>query len=239
MEVYGKNWLRSLFYKNKRVNKSKDIYEDLIKARDAWFRVLSSHKDSFGRISLPHPAPMLTEKHIEGCYLLDDREAILKKMKIESVAAEVGVQTGEFSRSILDICSPSKLFLIDIDLTSYLIRKRFSTEASLGIVQLHEGDSSSTLKQFPDSYFDFIYFDGDHSYHGVKRDIEAGKSRVKEEGFLIFNDYTYWSPAECMEYGVIQAVNELCREDEWKIIYFALGYYMYCDIALKRHQYSV
>ena len=96
-----------------------------------------------------------------------------------------------------------------------------------------------TLKQFPDSYFDFIYFDGDHSYHGVKRDIEAGKSRVKEEGFLIFNDYTYWSPAECMEYGVIQAVNELCREDEWKIVYFALGYYMYCDVALKRHQYSV
>ena len=158
MEVYGKNWLRSLFYKNKRVNKSKDIYEDLIKARDAWFRVLSSHKDSFGRISLPHPAPMLKEKHIEGCYLLHDREAILKKMKIEGVAAEVGVQTGEFSRSILDICSPSKLFLIDIDLTSYLIRKRFSTEASLGIVQLHEGDSSSTFKQFECSLFACFIF---------------------------------------------------------------------------------
>ena len=102
----------------------------VIKAGDAWFRVLSAHKDSFGRIPLPHPAPIFTEKHIEGCYLLPDKETILKKMKTEWVAAEVGVQTGEFSRSIIDICSPSKLHLIDIDLTSYSIRKKFSTEIS-------------------------------------------------------------------------------------------------------------
>ena len=38
---------------------------------------------------------------------------------------------------------------------------------------------------------------------------------------------------------MIQAVNELCFEDEWKMIYFALGYYMYCDVGLKRHQLSV
>ena len=181
MKAYGKNWLRSLFYfvKNIRNNESRELHEDLIKARDAWFRVLSPHKDSFDRIPLPHPAPMLTEKHIEGCYLLPHREAILKKMKIGGIAAEVGVQTGAFSRSILDICSPSKLHLIDIDLTSYSIRKRFGPEISSGLVQLHEGDSSSTLKNFPNSYFDFIYFDGDHSCRGVKRDIDAGKSKVK------------------------------------------------------------
>jgi len=69
----------------------------------------------------------------------------------------------------------------------------------------------------------------------LKKDIEAGKSKVKKDGFLIFNDYTYWSPCECMEYGVIQAVNELCREDDWKMIYFAFGYYMYCDVAIRRN----
>jgi hypothetical protein len=106
------------------------------------------------------------------------------------------------------------------------------------ILQLHEGDSSSCLKKFPDSFFDFIYYDGDHSYQGVKQDIQAGKSKVKEYGFLIFNDYTYWSPVECKEYGVIQAVNELYLEDGWEMIYFALGYYMYCDVALRRQQLS-
>ena len=81
MKAYGTNWFRSLFYfvKSIRNNESRNIHEDLIKARDAWFRVLSSHKDLFGRIHLPHPAPMLAEQHIEGCYLLPHREAILKK----------------------------------------------------------------------------------------------------------------------------------------------------------------
>jgi predicted O-methyltransferase YrrM len=236
MGASSKGWLRGLssFIKSTPDNKSEDIRRDLIKARGAWFRALASHKDSFGRIPLPHPAPMLKQQHIEGCLLLASREAILKKMRTGGVAAEVGVQTGEFSRSILDICSPSKMHLIDIDLTTYAIRKGFSAEISSGIVQLHEGDSSSTLKQFPDSYFDFIYLDGDHSYRGVKRDIEVGKSKVKEEGFLIFNDYTYWSPVECIDYGVIRAVNELCIEEEWKMVYFALAHYMYCDVALKR-----
>lgn len=30
----------------------------------------------------------------------------------------------------------------------------------------------------------------------MKRNIQAAKPRLKEEGFLIFNDYTYWSPLE-------------------------------------------
>ena len=236
-----RGWLRALssIIKSGPDKKSEDIHKKLIKARDAWFGALASHKDSFGRILLPHPAPMLKPQHMEGCYLLDSREAILNKMRTGGVAAEVGVQTGEFSKSILDICSPSKIHLIDIDLTTHSIGKRFSTEISSGIVQLHEGDSSLILKQFPDSYFDFIYVDGNHSYQGVKQDIAAGKSKVKEEGFLIFNDYTYWSPVECIDYGVIQAVNELCIDDEWKMVYFALAHYMYCDVALKRHRPSL
>ena len=73
------------------------------------------------------------------------------------------------------------------------------------------------------NYIRAIYIDADHSYEGVKRDIQAGISKVKHDGFLVFNDYTYWSPAECLPYGVIQAVNELCLEGEWEMIYFALA----------------
>jgi len=236
VDAYRKEWLRALFSAAHRTQgaKSKDIREDMSKARDAWFRVMGPYKNSFGCIQLPHPAPMLTDKQVEGCYVLPDRETILQKMKRGGIVAEVGVQAGEFSRSILDICSPSQIHLIDIDLRSHAIHEKFGKEINAGIVQLQEEDSSSALKKFPDSFFDFIYIDGDHSYNGVKKDIEAGKSKVKKDGFLIFNDYTYWSPCECMEYGVIQAVNELCREDDWKMIYFAFGYYMYCDVAIRR-----
>ena len=101
---------------------------------------------------------------------------------------------------------------------------------------MHEADSSSVVSSFEDDYFDFIYIDADHSYQGVKRDIQSATSKVKEDGFLIFNDYTYWSPVECSRYGVIQAVNELCLAEDWEVVYFALAPHMYCDVALRRLQ---
>ena len=211
----------------------KDIDRKLQKAQAAWLRQMKDFKDSFGCIQLPH-TPMLTERHLKNCRLLPYREAILQKMRIGGVVAEVGVQTGQFSKSIIDICQPFKLHLIDLDLQRFSIHNKFKQEIDAGIVYLHEGDSSSIIQDFPNNYFDFIYIDADHSYQGVKRDIQAAKSKIMEQGFLIFNDYTYWSPVECMRYGVIQAINELCLEEDWEIIYFALQPRMYCDVALKR-----
>ena len=232
MSVKGilRNWLRPFS------GAPRSIDEALPTATAAWFSALERYRNPLGAIQLPHPAQALTEKETENCRVLPDRNVVLQKMKRGGVVAEVGVQTGRFSRTILDICSPSKLHLIDIDLTRHSIDRQFENEIASGIAQLHQGDSSSILRDFPDSYFDFVYIDADHSYEGVKRDIQAGISKVKHDGFLVFNDYTYWSPAECMPYGVIQAVNELCLEGEWEMIYFALAYYMYCDVALKRRQ---
>jgi hypothetical protein len=236
MQTLLKKWLRSFTHPSEDTTHSfKDINEALAKAREAWLDVMQPYQNSLGFIPLPHSVPTITEKHLENCCLLSGRETILKKMKPGGVIAEVGVLTGDFSRSILDLCSPSKLHLIDINLRNS-VHERFRTEIDAGVIQLHQGDSSSILEGFPNNYFDFIYIDADHNYPGVKRDIQAGKSKVKQDGFLIFNDYTYWSPIECMPYGVIQAVNEVCIEDNWEMIYFALGYYMYCDVALKRKQ---
>lgn len=212
-----------------------DTNKALQKARAVWLEQMDEYKDPLGCIKLPL-MPMLTERHLENCRLLPNREAILHSIRIGGIAAEVGVQTGKFSRAILDICRPSKLHLIDLDLHSFNIREKFKTEIDTGIVHLHEGDSSSILQDFPDCYFDFIYIDGDHSYQGVKRDIQAAKSKIKEQGILIFDDYTFWSPTECMMYGVIQAVNELCLEEDWEIIYFAFAHYMYCNVAIKHRQ---
>jgi hypothetical protein len=210
-----------------------DIDQALQRAQAQWLQQMEDYKDAFGCIQLP-TAPMLTERHLENCCILPYREAILQRMRVGGIAAEIGVQTGRFSRSILNICRPSKLHLIDIDLHSFSIQEQFKSEIDAEVVHLHEGDSSTILRDFPDGYFDFIYVDGDHIYQGVKRDTEVAKHKIKENGILIFNDYTYWSPAECMQYGVIQAVNELCLEEDWEVIYFALAHYMYCDVAIQR-----
>jgi len=89
------------------------------------------------------------------------------------------------------------------------------------------------LQSFPDSYFDWIYIDAQHTYKGVKRDIPAA-AKVKSDGFLVFNDYTVWSQVEMQPYGVVAAVNELCLEDQWEFAYLALPPHMYCDVAVRR-----
>lgn len=210
-----------------------NLDQALQEAQAQWLKRMEGFKESTGCIQLP-TEPMLTERHLENCRVLPYRESILQRMPIGGIVAEVGVQAGHFSKSILSICRPSELHLIDIDLHSFSIREQFKSEIDQGVVHLHEGDSSTILRSFPDGYFDFIYIDADHTYEGVKRDTEVSKHKVKEKGILIFNDYTYWSPMECMRYGVIRAVNELCLEEDWEMIYFALSNRMYCDVAIQR-----
>jgi predicted O-methyltransferase YrrM len=212
---------------------TQNIDQALQQAQAQWLKQMESYKDSLGCIQLP-TAPVLMDRHLENCRVLPYREAILQRMRVGGTVAEVGVQTGRFSRSILNICRPSKLHLIDLNLQVFSIHEQFKPEIDAGTVHLHEGDSSTILGDFPDGYFDFIYIDGDHRYEGVKRDVEVAKHKIKEKGVLIFNDYTYWSPVECMRYGIIQAVNELCLEEDWEVIYFALAHYMYCDVAIQR-----
>jgi len=222
----------------KFLNNSEDkqaFADSLNEARKAWLNALDSYKTSTETIGLPHPAVMLTEEHIRDCTLLPNRVSILERMGKGGVCAEIGVQTGQFSQIILDTCSPSELHLIDLDLKIYGIKDKFQSKINADIVHLHEGDSSTVLKEsFSPNYFDFIYIDGDHRYEGIKRDIEAAKLKLKPGGFLLFNDYTYWSPVECMPYGVMQAVNEFCLDENWQMKYFALAHYMYCDVALQK-----
>jgi hypothetical protein len=206
------------------------------KAQYTWLKQMKGLKNELGVVILPEQAPELTERHLSNCRVVTNREFILQQMKKGAVVAEVGVQEGQFSKLILQLCEPRELHLIDRILSNYSIEQKFKYEIEGGQVILHENDSSTAISKFPDAYFDFLYIDADHSYKGVQRDIQAAKTKVKEGGFLIFNDYTYWSPGECINYGVIQAVNELCVKENWEMIYFALAGYMYCDVAIRKFE---
>jgi hypothetical protein len=177
---------------------------------------------------------MLEDQHLQDCQVLASREKIIQKMPRGGQIAEIGVLAGDFSQVLLDTCGPAELHLIDLDLRSYQISQRFADEVESGTVKLHEGNSSRVLKSFADQVFDFIYIDADHSYGGVKKDIQVASQKIRDDGFLVFNDYTFWSPVECVPYGVMHAVNELCIRDGWKVVYFALDPYMYCDAAIRR-----
>ncbi|MBE9127587.1 MULTISPECIES: class I SAM-dependent methyltransferase [unclassified Coleofasciculus] len=217
-----------------------------IKTRQQFFQLMvNNYYKSQGSDWLNNPsilcASPLSSSHLKNCHVVESREKMLEHLPKGATVAEVGTQYGHFAEKIVSVTKPQKFHIIDIDL-SLLKRelnqgnkKLLQEKISDNKIEIHEGDSSSILKNFPDSYFDWIYIDGDHSYEGVKKDINEGFNKVKEDGLLIFNDYTIWSVAEMIPYGIPRAVNEFCIANDWEIIFFALDSWGgYHDVAIKR-----
>jgi hypothetical protein len=193
----------------------------------------ADEKGPFRREGLLQNAPQLRPEHLRNCVVVPDRNTILERLPKGGVVAEVGTLHGEFARQILQIVQPQELHVIDTEIRPRV--RQLAEDPSLqGRLHVHRSDSVAALESFADSHFDWIYIDARHDYDGVKRDIHAARTKVKADGLLVFNDYTMWSYVEMEPYGVVRAVNELCLNEGWEIIYLALPGSMYCDVALRR-----
>lgn len=201
------------------------------KMRGEWLRVMRP-VNGFGVGELFPKIQPLIPKLLEGCIVLPHRDDILRRLPEGGICAEVGAQEGVFAEKILEIVRPERLHLFDID--DAPLRKLHPELLSRRDVELHFGDSSAMLASFPDNHFDWIYVDGDHSYEGISRDIRVARSKVKPGGLLIFNDFTLWSPAECIDCGVPHAVVELSNQYNFTFVYFALHPHLYNNVALRR-----
>ncbi len=69
-------------------------------------------------------------------------------------------------------------------------------------VRLMVGDTADTASEFGAGTLALVFIDGDHSYEGCKRDIEAWLPKVKPGGLLAGHDFSGEYP------GVMQAVKE-------------------------------
>jgi hypothetical protein len=163
--------------------------------------------------------------------LINTRNNLLKLLGKQNKVAEIGVFKGEFSKEIIFFCQPEELHLIDIfegsmcsgdkdgnniiwtDLTNEYnnLKEIYKFNSN---VTLHKGKSNEILKKFDDAYFDFIYIDGDHSYAGVKQDLNMSMQKIKPNGLICGHDYTIkYFP------GVVQAVDEFCKTQNLQINY--------------------
>ena len=86
-------------------------------------------------------------------------------------------------------------------------------------VIINRGYSNKILLDFPDSYFDWIYIDGNHEYEFVLQDLSLGFLKLKPNGFLVGDDYN-WKPEK--NYPVKRAVKYFLKlnglDDKLKVI---------------------
>jgi len=85
------------------------------------------------------------------------------------------------------------------------VRHELAAEIETGRVTIHRDFSSSVSHEFEDSYFDWVYLDGNHLYEFVREDLEVYYPKVKARGYLAGDDYGvkgWWAN------GVQRAVDE-------------------------------
>lgn len=180
-------------------------------------------------------AKTLADEHIRNCRLLENRYKMLEQMPKNGVCAEIGIMHCEFSQKILEITQPQKLLLVDIDRdTIALAKKKFAAEIESGQVEVYLGNSPEIIQSWEDNSLDWIYIDGDHSYGGAKRDLEASREKMKADGFIALNDYIYFSTSDFGKYGVVEAVNEFCVQHGYELVFMALQERMYNDVTLRK-----
>ena len=208
----------------------------------------------------PAPPPtVIKPQAVQGRHLADtarlfaNREDMISTFALppDATIVEVGVGLGGLSQFVLASISLRQFVAIDTFCLHELpeiwgqsteevfgkqnhreyYRAKFSDYAEQLVIC--EGDSAEQLASFPDNHFDMVYLDADHTYEGLQRDVQQAIVKVKQNGYIVFNDYTVLDHMG-NPYGVVQSVNELLQTGNWLVCGFSLDPYMYCDIALRR-----
>jgi hypothetical protein len=182
---------------------------------------------------------MLENKNIK-MNTRDDLAFYLKKLGLNGIGAEIGVQTGVFSEYLIKTAEFDKFYSIDFwgDVTpdvfnadgSNYIRTNSEPLYQQTIKRLEKfGDKSIVIKNtsieaskmFKDGYFDFVYLDADHALEAIRNDIKNWYPKVKVGGILAGHDYLdgtlVWDKGIYSQFGVKTAVDEFCKEHDLEL----------------------
>jgi Methyltransferase domain len=146
-------------------------------------------------------APISPEVHVR-----EDFGAFLNRRGLLGEAAEIGVQRGLFSRSLLDRWRGSMLHLVDpwrhfsdgyVDIgnvsnaqhEAYMREAQANLEPHRDRYRMHRQLSLEAVGTFADASLDFVYIDANHEFQAVLDDIHAWFPKVKPGGVLAGHDY--------------------------------------------------
>ncbi len=179
--------------------------------------------------------------HKKNYRTVPTRLDLLNLLPKNSIGAEMGVDEGEFSKAVLRVVRPKKLYLIDSwdserfgESKHTSVQDEFRSEINLGRIEILRGYSHQTLGQFPDHYFDWVYIDTDHTYRNTKLELEVSLRKVKKDGVIAGHDYVEGNATSGVRYGVLQAVDDFCLEHGWEIRVLTAEKHGFLSYALKQ-----
>lgn len=183
------------------------------------------HKPTFESM----PVPEIGYENIQNARLLATREQLLSLLPKNGIVAELGVDKGDFSKKILEINQPKKLHLVDVwhsnrypEKLFHEVSQRFQSEIKTGTVEINRGLSTEVIKQFSNSYFDWIYIDTVHDFKITRQELELYLPKMKHGGIIAGHDFIVGEIDVPWKYGVIEAVYDFCNAYDWEIIYLTM-----------------
>lgn len=160
-------------------------------------------------------------------------QTIIRRLPSHALAAEIGVLRGQVSECVLQKTDAS-LIMVDSWLPSDQQPERYKATKDQhafdaaeivskhkrealarvhrfhGRAQIKEMSSVEAASQIEDQTLDLVFIDADHSYEGVREDIEAWFPKVKSGGWIGGHDYQNPDARFC--FGVDRAVDEWIEE---------------------------
>ena len=91
-------------------------------------------------------------------------------------------------KSIMDLRHAYKEDKEEIDTAVFRLQHNLQAVGVENSVEILRGDSVEMSKHIPDNSLDLCFIDADHTYSGVKRDIEAYLPKVKNGGYICGHD---------------------------------------------------
>lgn len=139
--------------------------------------------------------------------------------------AEVGACFGYYSKILCDNIPGLSLLAIDSwenqeNARRERTRNKSGEQATRELLEPYnaiilKSDSVEASEGIEDESLDFVFIDADHTYEGVKRDIEAWAPKVRPGGIVSGHDYYVFASGED---GVIRAVDEYVKTNGIKLL---------------------
>jgi len=167
-------------------------------------------------------------------------ENFIHEFELNKSIVEIGVQRGDFSNILYKNLAPTELVLIDCfekqekclyeydaannddhNMNYDICKNRFKNNHEIKIIKAY----STILNEYPDSYFDIAYIDGDHTFSGALNDLKMCNRVVKSTGFIAGDDFEGWYTLGYNDtakytgnaFGVLSALKAFMDETKWKL----------------------